>query len=344
MNADKRVFTPGLVTIALPIWKRLEYLPHILKIIEAQDYPDIELIVSDNGENETRVHDLVKAHYSRPFRFRQNPETVNVSEHFNQILQIAAGEYFVLICDDDEISSNYISTLVQQLENHPEVSVAYSRQEIINGNSVVIRKSKDFPARVIPGAEFIRGLWKTFEFGFEAIGTFMARTSQVVECGGYPDFVRGSGIDNALVIKLCLDSMVALSPECVWRWRVHETGYGWSLSPKGLSTSHLQFMRFLDNDPVIRKLAALRPAEWRELKSMLVENEWQTYFWRWRDIFRDRLSRFEWVKAAFAMPFILPYYRKVLSVFRNEAKIQTMKIFGINIPAAKQVGYFERHP
>ena len=112
----------------------------------------------------------------------------------------------------------------------------------------------------------------------------MARTSQVIECGGYPDFVRGSGIDNALVIKLCLDSMVALSPDCVWRWRVHETGYGWSLSPKGLSTSHIQFMRFLDNDPVIRKLAALHPAEWRELKSTLVENEWQTYFWRWRDI------------------------------------------------------------
>ena len=328
MNASKRVFTPGLVTIALPIWKRLEYLPHILKIIAGQDYPDIELIVSDNGENETRVHDLVKAHYSRPFRFRQNPETVSISKHFNQILEVASGEYFALICDDDEISSNYISTLVQQLKNHPEVSVAYSRQEIVNDAGVVIRKSKDFPARILSGPEFIRGLWQTFEFGFEAIGTFVARTANVVECGGYPDFVRGSGIDNALITKLSLNSMVGLSPECVWRWRVHESGYGWSMSAKGLATAHIQFMRFLDTDPVMRKLTAVHPKEWKELRSLLIQNEWQTYFWRWRDIYKERLPWFEWAKAAFAMPFILPYVSKRGGYFSTGSEAENEETSG----------------
>ena len=95
MNASERVFTPGLVTIALPIWKRLEYLPHILKIIEGQDYPHIELIVSDNGENGTKVHDAVRAHYSRPFRFRQNPKTVSMGTHFNQILEVGIRRIFL---------------------------------------------------------------------------------------------------------------------------------------------------------------------------------------------------------------------------------------------------------
>lgn len=333
--------TPKLVSIGLPMWKRLEYLPHVLKIIEVQDYPSIELIVSDNGENGTKVHDVVKAHYSRPFRFRQNPQTVTVGTHFNQILQVLSGEYCTILCDDDEISSNYISTLVQTLEEHPEASMAYARQEIMNEDGVVIRKSNAFPAQVVSGANFIRGLWQSFEFGFEAAGTYVARTSRVLERGGYPDFVRGSGIDNALIIKMCLDSNVALNPECVWRWRVHETGYGWSVSAKGLATAHIAFMRFLDRDPVIRKLAAGRPVEWRELKSAIVRNEWQTYFWRWRDIYKDRLSGFEWVRAAFAMPFILPYYRSVASVFRKEAKVQAMRIFGIHDPAKKEAGFFE---
>ena len=342
MPTPRTVNVPPLISIALPIWKRLEYLPHILKVIEGQDYPDIELIVSDNGENGTKVHDLVKRHYSRPFRFRQNPETVCISEHFNQILEVASGEYFALTCDDDEISSNYISTLVQQLEDHPEASIAYSRQEIMNEAGVVLRKTKEFPARILSGSEFVRGLWQTFEFGFEAIGTFVARTAKVIERGGYPDFVRGSGIDNALVIKLCLDSMVALSPECVWRWRVHESGYGWAMSPKGLATAHIQFMRFLDKDPTIRKFAASHSAEWRELKGALVENEWQTYLWRWRDIYKGRISRFEWVRAAFAMPLIVPYYRKVASVLLREAKAETMRRFGIHDPATKEVDYFKR--
>ena len=344
MNASKPVFIPGRVTIVLPIWKRLEYLPHILKIIEEQDYPDIELIVSDNGENGTKVHDAVRAHYSRPFRFRQNPKTVSVGKHFNQILEVVSGEYFSLICDDDEISSNYISTLAQQLKDHPEASIGFARQEIINEEGVVIRRSKDFPAQVLPGMEFIRGLWESFAFGFEAIGTFVARTAKIRERGGYPDFAHGNGIDNALVIKLCLDNNVALNPGCIWRWRVHESGYGWAVSPKGLASALIEYMRFLDRDPVIRHLTADRAREWRKLKRELVSNEWHTYFWRWKDIYKDKLPVFEWIKAAFAMPFIPSYYRNVASVFRDEAKLKMKKLFGISAPAPKEVGYFDRNP
>jgi glycosyltransferase involved in cell wall biosynthesis len=335
---------PKLVSVVLPIWKRLEYLPHVLKIIEAQDYPSIELVVSDNGENGTKVHDAVKAYYSRPFRFRQNAKTVSVGTHFNQILEFVSGEYFALICDDDEISSNYISALVGQLEEHPEASIAFARQEIINEEGVVIRRCNEFPAQVLSGMEFIRGLWQTFAFGFEAIGTFVARTAKIRERGCYPDFVHGNGIDNALVIKLCLDSNVVLNPECTWRWRVHETGYGWAVSPKGLASALTEYMRFLDRDPVVRKLAAVRSGEWRALKRELVSNEWHTYFWRWRDIYKNRLSAFEWIKAAFAMPFIPSYYRNVGSVFREEAKLKTKKLLGISAPPAKEVGYFERNP
>ena len=46
------------------------------------------------------------AHYSRPFNFRQNPHTVSVGIHLNQIIQAASGKYFVRVCDDDEISAN----------------------------------------------------------------------------------------------------------------------------------------------------------------------------------------------------------------------------------------------
>ena len=148
---------------------------------------------------------LFRSHYSRPFRFRQNPHTVSIGTHFNQLLGVISGTYVVLLCDDDEISANYVSTLVNVMEEHPDVSVAFARQEIMNEDGVVIRKSKEGPARILSGTQFIRGLWQTFELGFESIGTFMARSADVLKRGGYPDFVHGNGIDNALVIKLCVD-------------------------------------------------------------------------------------------------------------------------------------------
>lgn len=342
MSIGTRVNPQPLVNIALPIWKRLEYLQPILNIVEAQDYPCIELIVSDNGENGTKVHDVVKAHYSRPFRFRQNPHTVSIGAHFNQLLQAASGTYVVLLSDDDEISTNYISALVQQMEKHPEVSLAFGRQEIMNHDGVVIRTSRDFREQTLPGTEFIRRLWQSFDFGFESVGTFMTRSAEALERGGYPDFVHGNGIDNALVIKLCLDREVALTPECVWRYRVHESGYGWSVSAWELAAAQRQFMRFLDDDPVIRTLVAAQSTEWRRLKSVMVRNEWQTYLWRWRDIYRRRMSGRQWMRAAFAMPFIPAYYWQVAAVLRREATARTMRLFRVHKDAENEASYFER--
>jgi hypothetical protein len=93
--------------------------------------------------NGSQVSDIVSTHYNRPFRFRQNPSTVSISTHFNQIINAASGKYFVMLADDDELSPNYVSELVRRLEQHPEASVAIAMQEIIDENGAVIRRSKD---------------------------------------------------------------------------------------------------------------------------------------------------------------------------------------------------------
>src|SRR5688500_1617447 len=109
-----------LVTIGIPVYKRLEYLPNVLRIVGAQDYPNIDLLVSDNGLNGTAVQDTVVKHYPKPYRFRQNAATVSGSNHWTQLIENANGEYFVLLADDDEITPNFVSTLVRLLEKHPE--------------------------------------------------------------------------------------------------------------------------------------------------------------------------------------------------------------------------------
>lgn len=331
---------PKLVTIGLPMWKRLEYLPHILKIVEAQDYPSIELLVSDNGLNGTKVRDTVVANYSRPFTFRQNSYIAEITEHFNQIIHAAAGDYFVLLSDDDEITPNFVSELVGLLERYPQASIAFARQEIINEEGVVSRRSKELPAEIMSGADFIRGTWKTFQFGFEALGTNVARTAALRAAGGYPDFTRGSAIDNALIVKVCLKSSVAFSGKCAWRWRVYESSHGWSVSIKDFAASCREFMKFLQTDPVLRELAKDDPAEWEELKGALIHNEWETYFWRWRDIYKQRLPYLEWVRAAFAMPFILSYYRKVAHVIRMDLKTRALALIGVRREAAEEASYF----
>lgn len=311
---------PKLVTIALPIYKRLEYLPHVLGIVAAQDYPNIELIVSDNGTNGTRVREIVEACYPRHYRFRQNPETVNIAQHFNQLMADAKGEYFVILCDDDEISANYVSELVASLEKYPDASVAIARQEMMDKDGMVVRRSSETMPPVLSGADFISATWTDYAYGMEMVGTYLVRTESLRACGGYPDFCRGSGIDNALLLKLILGRSVGLNSRCAFRWRLDDASFGWSVSAAELALASREFLAFLDTDPNIREYAGAHPEQWRRIKGCLVRMTWQTYLGRWDEIYRGRLSWLPWVKSAFAMPFIADYYKMIASHLYSDAK------------------------
>ena len=121
--ASLRQSSMKLVTIGIPVYERLQYLPRVLDVVTSQDYPSIELIVSDNGMNGGAVQEILKRHYPTA-RFRQNAETVDIITHFNQIVHQASGDYYVPLQDDDEISSNYVSELVKLLERYPQASFA----------------------------------------------------------------------------------------------------------------------------------------------------------------------------------------------------------------------------
>jgi glycosyltransferase involved in cell wall biosynthesis len=300
-----------LVTIGLPIYKRLEYLPGVLGVIAIQDYPNIELLVSDNGMNGPKVREIVERHYSRPFKFRQNVSTVGLSKHFNQIVNAASGDYFLMLADDDELSPNYVSELVNQLERYPQASVALAKQELINENGIKIDESDEKVPELLSGPDLIRDVWSFYKYHFTCFATFLAKTQQIKECGGYPEFRKGSHNDNALLIKLSLDSYIAFSPKCAFRWRFYDTSHGWSLSIWDLAADTREFLRFLERDPTISKFASAHPAQWRELKTILVQMAWGTYFGRWNDIYKDRLSAWEWLITAFAMPPIPAYYKNV---------------------------------
>jgi len=300
-----------LVTIGLPIYKRLDYLPNVLKIIGSQDYPDVELIVSDNGTNGARLQQIVKENCSRPFKFRRNPATVSMSTHFNQIIQDASGKYFMILCDDDEISSNYISELVARLERYPQASVALSKQETMDESGDTIGKSSDRLPPILTGAEFIKAAWGTYTYGFAAFASFVARTEDLRACGGYPELHKGHSHDDALLVKLCLDNYVALSSTCTFRFREYESSHGSSIAIEDVAQATKEFLHFVRSDPELRRFAAAHPVQWREIRAILERLNWECYYNRWNGIGRKKLTTLEWLKAAFALPFISAYYRAV---------------------------------
>jgi len=303
-----------VVTIAIPVYKRLHFLPQALASIAAQSYPAIDLIVSDNGENDENLASTLEQHYRGPLRFRRNERTVSVETHFNQLIAEAKGEYFLILADDDQLGDNFIRGLVEGLQDDPEVGVAIARMQVIDetGAEAVSGAIDRVPPARMTGTEFVR-IWCNSEYNFVTFLTVMSRTEDLRRMGGYPDFpMHGTSIDDAVVLRLALGRKVAWVSGSVFRNRVYEASHGLALPIRELARDLRRYLEFLDHDEVLQTFARAQPGEWSEVRSLQREMTWKTYRYRWRYMYRDRLDSTEWVRAAFEMPFIPAYYASVV--------------------------------
>ena len=307
-----------LVTIAIPLYKRLDFLPGVLGSVAGQDYPAIELLVSDNGENDPGLRDLVARHYEGPFTFRRNATTVPMSVHFNQLVESAAGEYFVLLCDDDEIRPGFVSSLVSALQEGPEIGVAIPLVELMaeDGGTLSAEEVSALPYAMadpdrlppdkMTGTEFVR-LWVDGSGRFTSFVTTMARTGDILAAGGYPTIPTGD--DDAVVLRLALGRKVAYCKDAVFRLRAYEASEGLAMSPWELAADIKSWLEFLDSDPFLQRYSAEHPTEWAEVRALMRAKAWRTYRHRWKTMYRRRMGLFSWLRAGFALPYIPEYYR-----------------------------------
>ncbi len=329
----------SLVTVAIPIYKRLTTLSQALQSVAAQSYENIELIVSDNGQNGDQVKEIVEQWYPRPYIFRQNPTTVPISPHYNQLIEAATGEYCVVLDDDDTLSPDFVSELAGILDAHPEVVVALARQEVVDESGAVIARSAEVLPPILVGEDFIRSWTK---YGFACYTAMLGRTSLMRALGGYEHFPRGTHSDDALLIKLCLSGSVAFSQRSIFRWRVNSASYGWSMDCDALAVDTKRFLIFIDGHPTLMDYAGRYPERWKELRPLLLHLGWYTYYERWAGMYNQRLSFLEWFKAGFAMPYMPDYYRAVRDTLLVEGRARVASRIKQRCPWLQRAWHFMR--
>jgi hypothetical protein len=181
----------------------------------------------------------------------------------------------------------------------------------------VIRESLRDTPPLLSGEELIRS-WNTYKY--ENYSTLLARTEDIVKCGGYAHTAWGTASDDILLMKLCLQGPVAFNQRCTFQWRWDEASFGWGLSIQHLAEDFCRLLEILETDPIFIAYEQQRPSVWAELKAHIVRMTWQEYFHRWNTIYRKRLALLPWAKSAFRMPFPPEYYQKVRSELRYRAK------------------------
>ena len=116
---------PPLVSICIPTYNRAHMVNRAIESALNQTYPNIEIIVVDDGSIDT-TDDLVTSYQDSRLAYVKNSENLGQFRTFNRCIELAKGKYIHILHSDDYIDSEFTRICVEFLESNPNVGMTFT--------------------------------------------------------------------------------------------------------------------------------------------------------------------------------------------------------------------------
>jgi glycosyltransferase involved in cell wall biosynthesis len=203
------------VTVLIPAYNASRTIGRALASVWRQNYPEMEVIVVDDGSSDdtgTHVQKIGRS-YLRLIRLKENQGECGA---MNAGIREARTDYIAFLDADDEWLDNKLLTQLPIMETHPEMSFIASGGESVNTEGQIFQTFGLEPPPYSPH-EFWRALLVR---SYVAKPTVVARRAKLLEVGGFDETLKISG-DQDMWIKLALNGDVGFVNKVLVR--VHET-------------------------------------------------------------------------------------------------------------------------
>lgn len=175
-----------LLSIIIATYNRAHILKQAIESVFAQDFPNFELIVVDDGSSDNTPA-FIQPFLSDPRVKYYYQENQGVSAARNYGAARACGEFVLFLDSDDKLKPNYFKTLQFVMEEHPDVVFA----------GVDFFEGKTFSKTV--KANYPHGKFSTE--GLFLAGSFAVRRSLFLQVDGYDACITYSE-NTELAIRL----------------------------------------------------------------------------------------------------------------------------------------------
>lgn len=135
----------ALVSVLIPTHNRPDYLEIALKSVLAQSYDNIEIVISDNGDDtlsQGRIEPYLARHPNIKYFRKQGMTAV---ENFDKCFELSTGEYINYLMDDDVFHPEKIQRMMHYYTHYPKVGLVTSFRQLIDANGQ--------PLPPLPGTE-----------------------------------------------------------------------------------------------------------------------------------------------------------------------------------------------
>lgn len=217
-----RTFQPALVTLAVTTHNRCDLMRRALAGALAQTWPNLEILVSDDASSDGTQEFMATVHDPR-VRYLRIDNQSGIAANFQNALDHARGELFLILNDDDELEPDAITKLANCFYQPPG---GYSPEQIllswcpckIQDRDRTVRYVTGAGPQVEPGINLVTGLFDGTR-GPRFCG-ILVRTELAAQIGFS---ARHGGIpDVGLWTRLALHSgVVCCAPEPAARYTAH---------------------------------------------------------------------------------------------------------------------------
>ena len=167
-----------LVTIGIPAYNRLEFLKEAVASALAQTYPHIEVLISQNPNQDREVTESIKAWCQElasknpKVRYQLNPQNNGSPANFNAIADGARGEYVAFIGDDDRLLPDFAEKLVAVIQ--PDTNLAFSNHYLMDADGQRMLERTDKCTKQYGRADFSPGAVNAKVAAWQAAVPFFA--------------------------------------------------------------------------------------------------------------------------------------------------------------------------
>ncbi|MEX0802443.1 MAG: glycosyltransferase [Candidatus Binatia bacterium] len=171
-----------LVTIAIPTYNRAaSYLPIALQSALKQNYPEFEVLVSDNASTD-HTPALIAGLKDPRVRYFRHESNIGQKGNYNFCVKKARGSYLLLLHDDDAIDDDFVGSCIQAAGGASDAGIIRTGTRLIDADGKIVREVINAVAG-LSLAEFFRG-WFAVKTPIYCCNTLF-NTRRLRETGGF---------------------------------------------------------------------------------------------------------------------------------------------------------------
>jgi glycosyltransferase involved in cell wall biosynthesis len=207
-------------SIGIPAFKE-RYLEECISSILSQTIVDFELIIINDCSPDNILSVISKFNDAR-ISYYENDVNIgaeNVIDNWNKCLNIAKGEFFILMGDDDKLAPNYLQEFDTLINKYPSLDVFHCKIKIINENSEVIGLSNDCPEFESTNDYILNCLKGRSE---QFISDFVYRKDTLSDNGGFFKLPLAWSSDYTSAYVACANKGIAYTSEPVFFYRKNQ--------------------------------------------------------------------------------------------------------------------------